>query len=283
MDLLQNPQTRLLLKASDFKLYSLQGRFDEETRVELRGDNLGIFACLRGTLLCDKSTIVYQCQQHLIWFALRCHGDKIIPKGTDLLVLFTLFPLSTLERVLKKIGASDHMVMDCFTQRECTVAYSNQQMLQAFLRLHRETTDRLSGHEHLAEMAMTEILIYFVRLFCDEGATDESNFVIDQTKAYLSDQLHRKISLDEVAKYAGYSRSHFCKMFKMETGHSVVQYVNILRVERACERLRSGKESVEKIANDVGFANLNHFYKTFKKITGLLPSAYKENSFNRAV
>ncbi|MBI4862919.1 MAG: helix-turn-helix transcriptional regulator [Candidatus Riflebacteria bacterium] len=88
--------------------------------------------------------------------------------------------------------------------------------------------------------------------------------------------LPRKIGIAEVARYAGYSRAHLSKIFRQATGQPIVRYLNSLRVDRARERIRAGQATIEEVAHEVGFQNLNHFYKTFKKITGKLPSAYKE-------
>jgi|GEM_PF-1691946 len=276
VELLESSNTRLLHRTDEFSFYCLEGTFEEETKLTFSNDLLGVFVCLRGTFFSGTEALTYQLQDRLVAFALKHRCEMLIPKGSDLLVLTLLFPLSTLESIVKKMGTPIHVVLDRFTTCECTVAYGNQEISKAFSRVYKETTDRYPGFELLANATMREILVHFLRLFAgqDTGGCKEG-FVIAQIKAYLAANCHNKIGVDEVARYAGYSRSHFSKMFRDATGQSLVQYINNLRVEKACEKIRASEGSIEEVAYEVGFQNLNHFYKTFKKVTGQLPSAFK--------
>lgn len=96
----------------------------------------------------------------------------------------------------------------------------------------------------------------------------------------LTDHLKRHymhpISLGEAARIACMSESHLSYLFKKETGHSFVEYMTGLRIERASELLRSTDLTRAEIAQQVGYENINYFSRAFKKVTGVSPTQYKE-------
>lgn len=83
----------------------------------------------------------------------------------------------------------------------------------------------------------------------------------------------RKISIEEVAKRAGYSKYHFCSRFKALTGITYMNYLNSVRVSHACLMLQNG-ESVQAVCRSVGFENTSHFIQVFKRIQHMTPHQY---------
>jgi len=81
---------------------------------------------------------------------------------------------------------------------------------------------------------------------------------------------------DEVATRASLSPGAFSRFFKTRTGKSLPQYVNELRIGRACSLLAEGDAKVSDIALDSGFENLANFNRQFRSITGMMPRQYRE-------
>ncbi len=92
-------------------------------------------------------------------------------------------------------------------------------------------------------------------------------------KDFLAANLDRKISLEDVARTAGFSRYHFLRVFKRETGFSPHQYRTLRRIDRARQLLRSGMPPANT-ALSVGFSDQSHFSNTFRKYTGATPGQY---------
>lgn len=86
------------------------------------------------------------------------------------------------------------------------------------------------------------------------------------------------ILLDELAALAGFSRNHFCKLFREETGYSCVDYIQHLRIDRARELLRKGNIKTYEVAERVGFRDYRYFCRIFKELTGQTPSECKHPS-----
>ena len=102
--------------------------------------------------------------------------------------------------------------------------------------------------------------------------------VIDSV-AYIRENLQSKLSVEQIAEQAGFSKYYFLRLFKRVTGCTVVQYINLLRCEYAKELLRSGN-SVKQTALRSGFENMSYFTGVFKRHVGCLPNAYRAKSKN---
>ncbi len=94
-------------------------------------------------------------------------------------------------------------------------------------------------------------------------------------KKYIIENLHRKISVGELASQIELSVSHLYKLFKNETGFSPVLFINNLRVEEAQKILLAQDFSVIKqVAMRVGFCNSSTLAKEFKKKYKISPKEY---------
>lgn len=81
--------------------------------------------------------------------------------------------------------------------------------------------------------------------------------------------------LGEVARAAGMSAAHLCRVFRAATGTSPGAYFQRLRIQRACRALLAGRETAAEIAHGLGYADSAHFNRGFKKIVGLTPCRYR--------
>ena len=93
--------------------------------------------------------------------------------------------------------------------------------------------------------------------------------------SYMKENLKEKLTVEQIAEQAGFSKFYFLRLFKRITGCTVTQYINLLRCETAKELLRDRNYSVKEAAFACGFENLSYFSNVFKKNTGYLPGAYK--------
>ena len=90
--------------------------------------------------------------------------------------------------------------------------------------------------------------------------------------------------LTEAIASTGYCASYFRKLFKAETGFAPVVYFNRMRVEYAKTLLRQsdGQRPVKEIAAAAGFSDPYYFSRVFKSCTGMSPSGYLAEPFDRA-
>ncbi len=98
--------------------------------------------------------------------------------------------------------------------------------------------------------------------------------VIYYIEKHLDDELEVKI----LAKVAGYSYFHFCRIFKIHIGESVMSYATRLKLERAASEVMYAKKSIIEIALDAGYQTPTGFLKAFKTRFGTTPTAYKKTA-----
>lgn len=94
--------------------------------------------------------------------------------------------------------------------------------------------------------------------------------------AYCSFHLSDAISVADLAERSRFSKSQFTAVFRKQFGLSPHQYLLTLRVQRAQELLRDSDHSIAHIAEHCGFADVQHLSKTFKRISGMTPGAYRD-------
>jgi AraC family transcriptional regulator len=98
---------------------------------------------------------------------------------------------------------------------------------------------------------------------------------LKQAKALVHARFTEKLTLDQIASEAGVHPIHLASVFRKQYQCTVGEYVRALRIEYACREIAKGKTPLAIIALEAGFANQGHFSTTFKRQTGLTPSAYR--------
>ena len=130
--------------------------------------------------------------------------------------------------------------------------------------------------ETAVRAALLNLLVYLGRNHsCGNRDSSSKGRVIKQAIKYINNRLGSHISVDEIAEHISMSKYHFCREFKKETGYTVVGYINLMRCLKAKKLLASGNYTVSEAAGECGFENLSYFSKTFKAVTGYLPTKQK--------
>ncbi len=105
----------------------------------------------------------------------------------------------------------------------------------------------------------------------DEHQADRTNMAVN----YIFDHYLRELPLDEVASHLGMKPTYFSRFFKRATGRCYVEFVNSLRISKACELLLDPARPVTDVCFDSGFNNLSNFNRRFQQLKGMTPSCYR--------
>lgn len=120
-------------------------------------------------------------------------------------------------------------------------------------------------------------LMGLARLYQRQETFSEVRDKINQAKIIIGEQ-YRTIRPEEVASqlYMGYS--NFRRIFKEYTGFAPAQYIQEVRLNRIKELLTNTTLPIKEIADECGLENYDYFFTLFRRLTGMTPSDYRNNT-----
>jgi len=92
---------------------------------------------------------------------------------------------------------------------------------------------------------------------------------------------HSTASLTSTANYFHFHPNYLSALIKKTTGKSYKDIIQEHRFKKACSLLKNTDITIDKISSDIGYNNLNFFYKKFKILYGVTPSEYRKGRDNR--
>jgi AraC-like DNA-binding protein len=145
--------------------------------------------------------------------------------------------------------------------------------------LRREGDDREPGYEHRVRAVCTDLMVLLARRAAPRPHARRKGGVppvVAQAMEFI--QKHHAdpgLRLGAIAWHVGRAEEHLARLFRRDTGRSVFDHVRELRIHRARTLLRDPALSVTTVAERCGFSSLAFFSRTFRKLTGVTPSAYR--------
>lgn len=100
---------------------------------------------------------------------------------------------------------------------------------------------------------------------------------ISEAISYIERNLASSLSLGDIAAITGYSPNHLNRLFKKRFNQTVSAYISSYRMHRAAHWLKHTNWPIKRIAYEVGFHDLHHFNKAFKRTHQIAPRSYRAN------
>ncbi len=100
--------------------------------------------------------------------------------------------------------------------------------------------------------------------------------IVARAKQYIQQHYSEDIDRDDVAKSVYLTPNYLSKLFNKETGLTIRDYINQLRIDEAKKMLNTTGKAISMIAMDVGFENVSYFSTVFKKYCGCNPDAWRK-------
>jgi transcriptional regulator GlxA family with amidase domain len=113
-----------------------------------------------------------------------------------------------------------------------------------------------------------------------QGQKDHNDEAIKQTQEFIENNIHEKITVDELAGLVSIGRRSFERRFKVSTNNSVLEYIHRVKIETAKRSFETSRKNIYEVMYDVGYTDTKAFRTIFKKITGLTPIEYR-NKYNK--
>lgn len=186
-------------------------------------------------------------------------------------------------------GRPGPIAQDSLRQQKNLMVCSATLVSRAAIRggLDRETAYSLSdvyiqqsellGHPAAVAQLMLKMALDFTKRVEEATLGDQSHRIVREVRGYCLQHLSRKITVQELADFAGLNRSYLIAVFKKYTGIGPGAYVTKLRIDEARRLLTVSNNSLGSIAAALGFSSQSHFQNVFKKETGDTPLDYRKN------
>ena len=107
---------------------------------------------------------------------------------------------------------------------------------------------------------------------------NESIHTIAPALIYIDRSYREEISIRELAKRCRLSESHFRRVFHEDMNITPAEYIHLVRVQTACGLMRNGNDTMQVVAQKVGYKTFSTFNRNFRKITGMSPYQWKKKA-----
>ena len=140
--------------------------------------------------------------------------------------------------------------------------------------------DALMGAQQLIRLYLNALLISYAR---QSGSAERihtppgSGEMFDKIVKYMSEHLGDKLTLTDMEKFAGLSKSSLIQLFSAYANSGVIEYYIYLKTEEAKKYIRSGSMNISQIAAKLGYDSIHYFSRQFKLRTGMTPTEYQKS------
>lgn len=147
---------------------------------------------------------------------------------------------------------------------------------------------RLNAIDYLLKPLSPEDLVDFINTYLFDSDTKATKITlindnqvpedkhISNAKDYINKNYDKKIYLNDVAEYVGFSPYYFSRLFKKSTGMNLSEYINRFRIEKAKEFMLNFDLSLKEISEKVGYEDFSYFSTVFQRYEEELPSKYRK-------
>lgn len=158
------------------------------------------------------------------------------------------------------------------------------EILRTLELLKKESEIKDSISQASIKNLVARVLLLLCRAECandhEVPLTEKNDIRLQNSINYIVENYADPITLEQCARIAYMSPSHFSRLFHRLTLMSFKEYLNHLRVQKACELLKQGDCSITDLAMNVGFNSSSYFSQVFKELTGTSPLTYRKNHTN---
>ncbi|MTI60448.1 MAG: helix-turn-helix domain-containing protein [Firmicutes bacterium] len=179
-------------------------------------------------------------------------------------------------------GKKDDDLLECFNKgiNILRLDAQNQIMIEnIFAQMNKEQAKIRYGHNIYLKILLIELLIFINRIIKGKWSELEEtryHVKIVEIMNYIDNNYYRDLKLSKLSDKFAYSSNYLSSLFKKITGSTLTQYINNVRIREAQNLLLYTDLNITQISEKVGYNNLIHFERTFKKLIELSPSNYRK-------
>ena len=142
--------------------------------------------------------------------------------------------------------------------------------------LRRVRAGELKTPFSASSLAYRLVMAHFEDISAYGAGEGSGKMLVRKIADYCLSRIASEISVDDMAEVAGYSKFHFCRMFRESCGVPPASFLRDLRLKTAIRLLQMERMTVKEISSKCGFADESYFCKAFKKVYGTTPDAFRQ-------
>ncbi len=161
----------------------------------------------------------------------------------------------------------------------------NNEIIECFEKIIKEYTIRENSYETFIKSAVLNIhgILYRNDIIKNPQSILNQKYIkkIIPAISYINENYADDISLTHISQLLNFDKSHFCRIFKKALNLSFVQYLNLVRINKAAKLILTTNKTITEISSETGFSSPAYFIKNFKTYFGCTPNFYKKVKLER--
>lgn len=130
-------------------------------------------------------------------------------------------------------------------------------------------------NDHNAIEVADELIEFYTRVLMDKKRPTLMHNTVNNVILYIDERIESSLTVEEIAANFNVSTSHLSRIFREHTGTTLVEYINIRKVEESQYHLRFSTKKIADISDRFFFCNQSYFTRIFKKYTGQTPRRFR--------
>lgn len=110
----------------------------------------------------------------------------------------------------------------------------------------------------------------------EENSKSRNTFTVEKAIGFIREHIHDDVSLSTVARSLLIHPNYLSRLFRQVVGKSFIEYVTAVKMEEAQRLLKQSTDRIYEIARSIGYRDVDHFTRLFKRTVGVSPSQYRE-------
>ena len=216
------------------------------------------------------------------------HSYKAITGTKDFRIINCMFMPEFIDPVLTNVKGFQDILNNYlvqfgyqkFTNTPTQSIYhdTDGRMLTLVTQMLHEYEKKDKGYRDIIRYFLLSAMIFLVR---NEAAESDMPFdnIPRYIKQYVTKNYMHPLYLSEICAEMNHSLSNVSKIFKKNTGMNFRDYLQKVRIEKACQLLKTTDKTIVEISELVGYSDPAFFYRAFKKIINITPYEYRHSVY----
>ena len=191
------------------------------------------------------------------------------------------------EDIVRQWGKSTQetrQIMDAVGRKSFFVKVEECPAIAALIRAIFVEMQHRSAHYRECVRGMAYALLFEIARFNDMGEEQSAgksvSLQLGSAIEYVDKNYPNNFKISDLANECHMSETHFRRIFQEKMNMTPVEYVNFVRVRKACELIDKTDISMEDVAEKVGFVTPSTFNRNFRRIIGTSPYQWKKRPDN---